>query len=334
MTLVDATTIVLGEAPGVELHLLPLGATVHRVVVTCGDGVRRDVVLGLAGPDEPLAASGYVGGTIGRYANRIARGRFRLDAREVELPVNDRGHHLHGGPEGFDKRPWTVVERTTGSVLLELVSPDGDQGHPGELTARARFDVDAEGVAIELSATTTAPTVVNLTSHAYFNLHGRGSADGHLLQVGADEYTPVDATGIPYASHEPVAGTPFDFRESRELGQAIRSAHEQVRAARGIDHNLVLSGSGWRRAATLVGPETATRMELWTDQPGLQVFTANTFDGASAARSGALLRQGDGVALEPQLFPDSPNHPEWPSALLRPGELYRSRIAWRFGALS
>lgn len=328
--------LVLGSAPGPELHLLPLGATLHRLRVTGGDGVRRDVALGLPGPEQILAGTDFIGGTVGRYANRIAHGRFTLDGRVVTLPVNDRGHHLHGGPDGYHHRTWTVVEASATTAVLELVSPDGDQGYPGEVTIRAAFDVGADRVGLELTATTTAPTIVNLTSHAYVNLHGEGTVDDHLLRVAAASYTPVDATAIPVGVHAPVAGTPFDLREPRALGPVVRSPHPQVREARGIDHNFVLDGSGWRCAAVLDGPRTATRMELWTDQPGLQVYTGNFFDGTSLARAGSLLRQGDGIALEPQLPPDSPNHagePGWPSAELRPGQTYRSRTAWVFRTL-
>lgn len=328
-------TLVLGHEPGPELHLLPLGATIHRLVVTCGDGVRRDIALGLPGPEEILASTDYIGGTIGRYANRIEAGRFSLDGREVRLPTNDRGNHLHGG-DGFDKRVWEVVAATPTRAVLELVSPDGDQGYPGELTARATFEVEGDSVGLELSATTTATTVVNLTSHAYFNLHGEGTVDGHRLAVGASAYTPVDDTGIPLGDHAPVDGTPFDLRTARAIGGLVRAAHEQVRASRGLDHNLVLDGAGWRRVATLEGPRTATRMELWTDQPGLQVYTGNFLDGSAVARGGGLLRQGDGIALEPQLHPDSPNRsdrPDWPSPVLRPSETYRARIGWRFAAI-
>ena len=325
--------LVVGEASGPQLHVLPLGATVHRLLVTGGDGVRRDVCLGLPGPAVLLSSSDYLGGPIGRYANRIAGGRFALDGEVVEVGRHDRGNHLHGGPDGFDRRTWDVVAHDADRVVLRLVSPDGDQGFPGELTAEAQFSVTPGSLVLELSAVTTRPTVVNLTSHAYFNLAGRGSVDDHLLEVPAARYTPVDETGIPLGDHAPVRGTPFDLREPTRVGDVVRSAHPQVVGARGIDHNFVVDGVGWRRMAALVAPRTATRMELWSDQPGLQVYTGNFLDGAATSRAGALLRQGDGIALEPQLAPDSPNRAGWPSAVLRPGETYRSRMAWHFHGL-
>jgi aldose 1-epimerase len=326
--------VVLGGAPGPELHVLTHGATVHRIVVTCGDGVRRDVAISLPGVDELMASNAYMGATVGRYANRIAHGGFELDGELVEVAVNDRGHHLHGGPEGFDRREWSVLESDKASARLRLVSPDGDQGFPGEVTVDALFRVQADGVELELSAVTTRPTVVNLTSHVYLNLDGGGSADDHLLRVPASAYTPVDPTGIPLGEHQPVDGTPFDLRTPVRVGDVVRNPDEQVAQAGGFDHNLVVDGSGWRPVARLESQRTRTSVELWSDQPCLQVFTGNALDGASRSRSGPLLRQGDAIALEPQLAPDTPNHPDWPSAVLRPGETYRSRIAWRFGALA
>jgi aldose 1-epimerase len=214
--------------------------------------------------------------------------------------------------------------------VLRLESPDGDQGFPGALVADVRFEVTPSGVRIEFRATTDAATVVNLTSHAYFNLDGDGAGtiDDHELTVHASAYTPVDRTGIPSGDHAPVAGTPFDFRSPTAIGAAVRQDHEQVGWARGIDHNLVLDGSGWRPVAVLESRRSGTRLTLHSDQPGLQVYTGNFLDGSRGSTDGGLYRQGDGIALEPQLFPDSPNHPEWPSATLLPGETYLATMAW------
>ncbi|MFW6868396.1 aldose epimerase family protein [Nocardioides sp. CPCC 206347] len=335
MTAVPRPPVVIGRAPGPELHLLDVGATVQRLVVTGGDGVRRDVALGLADGAAVRSSPDYVGSIVGRYANRIAGGRWILDGTGFSVPTNDRGHHLHGGPDGFHTRTWRVVEQSEDAVVLELVSPDGDAGYPGELTARARYSVSGDAVELELTATTTASTIVNLTSHAYLNLHGAGTIDEHRLTVPARAYTPVDDTSIPIGAHEPVDGTPFDLRRPTALGAVVRSDHPQVRSARGIDHNFVVDGGGWRPVAVLEGPATRTRMELWSDQPGLQVYTGNFLDGSALDREGRMLRQGDGIALEPQRHPDSPNRqagPDWPSAVLRPGETYRSRMAWVFSA--
>jgi galactose mutarotase-like enzyme len=331
----DVRLLTIGAAPGPgpEVEVLALGATVHRLLVTGGDGVRRNVVLGHPDVAERLASGDYVGGTIGRYANRIAGGRFPLAGREVHVATHDRGNSLHGGPDGFDVRLWDVVDHTSHSLTLSLVSPDDDQGFPGTVTATVRYVVDGDVVGVTMEATTDATTVVNLTNHAYLHLDGEGAGtvDDHELLVEADEYTPVDATGIPLGGHAPVAGTPFDLRESRPLGPAIRAEHPQVVDARGIDHNYVVRGTGLRRAARLTSPRTATAVEVWTDQPGVQVYTGNFLDGSRRGTGGGRYRQGDGIALEPQLFPDSPNRLEWPSAVLAPGETYRSTLEWRFG---
>ncbi|WP_457109174.1 aldose epimerase family protein [Marmoricola sp. URHA0025 HA25] len=325
--------ILLGEPPGPVLVLLDLGATVQSLEVGCGDGVRRDVVLGQATPQEYLESSDYLGSTVGRYANRIAGGRFPLEGAQVVVGTHDRGNSLHGGPDGFDRRVWEIVDHSEVHAQLSLVSPDGDQGFPGTLHATARFEVVRSDVRVDLTATTDATTVVNLTSHAYFNLDGAGAGtiDDHVLRVDAEEYTPVDRNGIPLGAHAPVAGTAFDFRAPAAIGPAVRSGEEQVGWARGIDHNYVLHGEGLRRAAVLSSRRTGTTLELHTDQPGLQVYTGNFLDGTRPSADGGRYRQGDGIALEPQLFPDTPNRPQFGSAVLRPGETYRSRIVWRFG---
>lgn len=329
----DDQVLTIGSAPGPVVEVLTLGATVHRLVVECGDGERRNVVLGHPDLAERRASDAYLGATIGRYANRIAAGRFTLDDHEVQVGTHDRGNSLHGGPDGFDARVWDVVSHTPDEVVLSLVSPDGDQGFPGEVTATVRYRAGAEVVSVEMEATTDAPTVVNLTNHTYFQLDGEGAGtvDDHLLTVEADAYTPVDATGIPLGDHAPVDGTPFDLRTPTRIGDAVRSDHPQVVGARGIDHDFVVRGNGLRPAAVLASPRTRTCVELWTDQPGVQVYTGNFLDGSRLGTSGGRYRQGDGVALEPQLHPDSPNRPGWPSAVLRPGETYRARMEWRFG---
>ena len=328
----DVALLTIGTAPGPVVDVLALGATVHRLEVAGGDGQRRNVVLGHPDVAERLASGDYIGGTIGRYANRIAGGRFVLDGREVAVGAHDRGNSLHGGPDGFDVRLWDVVAHDADSVELALVSPDGDQGFPGTVEVTVTYRVVGDTVSVAMAATTDATTVVNLTNHAYLNLDGEGSGtiDDHVLSVDADDYTPVDATGIPLGDHEPVAGTPFDFRAPTPIGPAIRAEHPQVADARGIDHNYVVRGEGLRRAAALESPRTSTRVEVWSDQPGLQVYTGNFLDGSRRSTSGARYRQGDGIALEPQRFPDSPNRPGWPSAELRPGGTYRCSIEWRF----
>ena len=328
--------LTIGAEPGPVVEVLTLGAAVHTLTVACGDGKRRNVVLGHPDVEERLASGDYIGGVIGRYANRIAGGRFTLEGQDVEVCTHDRGNSLHGGPEGFDVRLWDVESHGADELVLTLVSPDGDQGFPGTVTARVTYRVDKDTVSVTMEATTDATTVVNLTNHAYFNLDGDGAGtiDDHELLVEADEFTPVDATGIPTGGHAAVEVTPFDFRTPTTIGPAIRTEHPQVVDAKGIDHNFVIRGSGLRRAATLRAATTRTAVELWSDQPGLQVYSGNFLDGTRRSTGGGRYRQGDGVALEPQLFPDSPNRPEWPSAVLRPGETYAAHLEWRFATTS
>jgi galactose mutarotase-like enzyme len=270
---------------------------------------------------------------VGRYANRIAGGRLDLDGEELQLGTNDRGNLLHGGPDGFDRRLWQLREHSATEARLSLESPDGDQGFPGAVRVEVHFEVTDDSVRIVFVATTEATTVVNLTNHAYFNLDGvgTGTVDDHELTVLADEYIPVDDTGIPLDGFAPVAGTPLDFRSPTRLGRAARSGDEQVVRMSGIDHNYVLRGSGMRPVATLSSRRTATTLELATDRPGLQVYTGNGLDGSRPSADGGRHRQGDGIALEPQLFPDTPHHPEWPAAVLRPSETYQAALEWRFG---
>ena len=325
------SSIVIGRESGPVLHVLPLGATVHRLEV--GARVRRNVVLGHATPQEYLASADYVGGTIGRYANRIAGGRFEIDGVEHQVGRNDRGHHLHGGPDGFHRRVWEVVSQGDDEVVLALESPDGDQGFPGVVSARVRFSVRGDTVVVEMTATTDAPTLVNLTQHTYFCLDGADVRD-HTLRVAADRFTPTDATGIPLGGHEPVDGTPFDLRLAPRLGDIVADRHPQMALGAGIDHNFVLAGHGLRPVAELASRRTGLAVVVASDQPGLQVYTGQGFDGSRRSVQGEPYGPYSGVALEPQLAPDSPHHPGWPSVVLRPGETYRSVLEWRFGEAS
>jgi galactose mutarotase-like enzyme len=313
--------IVLGSAPGPVLEVLDLGAIVHRLWLTGGDGVRRNVVLGHATAEEYLTSKDYVGATVGRYANRIGGARFELDGETVRLVPNEGDNQLHGGPVGFDKQLWEVVEHARGAATLRLVSPAGDQGFPGTVTVLARFVVHDDAVHIALEATTDAPTVVALTSHAYLNLDGDGTGPvtDQLLRVSAEEYVSVDDHGIP-GQLTPVENSPFDLREPRPLGEVAD-----------VDHCFAVTGDGFRAVAALDSPATRTRATLVTDQPGLQVYAGKGFDGSTSSTTGTAYGPGAGVALEPGPFPDTPNRPEFGSAVLRPGETYRSTIEWRFG---
>ena len=334
----------LSNGKGMSVRIIALGAAIQSLKVPDRDGVVADVVLGHASPQEYLAKPQYFGATVGRYANRIAGGRFELDGRQYVLEKNDGPNHLHGGSRGFDKVLWKIESVSSGSparVVLSHVSPDGDGGYPGTLKVTATYSLDEQNtLTIEYRATTDKPTIVNITNHSYFNLAGEeGNRDvmGHLLTLFADEYTPVDATLIPTGERRSVAGTPFDFREPHAIGERIRDGRDaQLRIGRGYDHNFVLSSppGKLRLAARLEDPQSGRVLELFTTAPGVQFYSGNFLDGSSVGRSGRIYRQGDGLCLEPQVFPDSPNHPGFPSPRLDPGEEYVHTLAYRFSTSS
>lgn len=300
-----------------QADVLTLGATLHRLRVSMPDRP-RDVVLSLRTLEQRRASRDYLGVTIGRFANRIAGGSFRLGDVVHQLPVNDRGNTLHGGPCGFDRRVWDVLDVGPDHVELGLTSADGDQGFPGTLEVRARFEVRAGVLRTAYRATTDAPTPVNMTSHVYYNLDDlkyAGSVLGQRLRLPADTYLPIDASGVPDGEVADVAGTVYDVRSRRRLGDLPS-----------IDHTYVVPGEGMREMATLESTNGDLRLELASNQPGLQVYT-----GAGMGAGGSPHpREGTGVALEPQHFPDSVNRPEWPSTILRPGETYLWESEARF----
>jgi len=315
----------------VELEVLDLGAALHRLTVTCPDGIRRNVVLGYHTVEERLASKAYIGSTVGRFANRLAGGRFTLDGAEYRLATNEGSNTLHGGPDGFDRRLWPVVEHTPSRVVFELDSPDGDQGFPGRAAVTATYTVLDDTVGLEYTARTDAPTIVSLTNHAYFNLNGEqaGTIDGHTLSLPSQFYTPTGPDLIPTGEIADVTGTPFDLREGPLLGNVIRRAHPDIVAANGIDHNFVVPGEGMRQAATLHSRQSGLTLTVVTDRPGIQVYTGNMLNGTIAGTSGTLYRQGAGICLETQHYPDAPNHPQFPSPVLRPGEVMRSATYWQ-----
>ncbi|MFF6794114.1 aldose epimerase family protein [Streptomyces filamentosus] len=327
---------IFGFPGGLTAEVHTLGARLHALWAPDRHGTPADVVLAPRDPARTADAARYFGSTVGRYANRIARGRFSLDGETYRLTTQDDGHSLHGGTDGFDTRLWEAESVHTPAltgVLLRLRSPDGDQGFPGDLhvTVSVLIGRDDE-LTFSYSAFTDAPTPVNLTNHAYFNLEGEAAGDvlGHELTVDADRYTPVDADLIPIGDHRPVTGTAFDLR--RPLG--IAEALARPGGGGGYDHNFVLharDGEAPRRAAVLYAPATGRRLEVLTTEPGLQVYTGGQFDGSVLGKSGTPYRASAGVALETQHFPDSPNRPDDPSTVLRPGDEYRSRTVLRFG---
>ncbi|WP_308130002.1 aldose epimerase family protein [Kitasatospora aureofaciens] len=333
------TNWTIASPRGVSAEVLGLGARLQALYAPDRNGVPANVVLGCDGVEDLLGEAVYLGATVGRYANRIAGGEFPLGGTTHRVAAPPGGHALHGGTDGFASRLWdgvAVREGRRAGVRLRLHSPDGDQGFPGALTVEVTYLLDPAGeLWIGYRAATDAPTVVNLTNHAYFNLAGEGNGTvlDHLLRVEAGGYLPVDSGLIPVGPVAPVDGTPFDLREARRIGNRVVEGNRQIlRAGTGFDHNWVLDGNGFRQVATLSHPASGRRLDCLTTEPGIQVYTGNHFDGTLIGRSGRPYGAYAGVALETQHFPDSPNRPEYPSTVLRPGEEFRSMTVYRFSA--
>jgi aldose 1-epimerase len=314
------------------------GAYIVSILAPDRDGKVAEVTLGHADLAGYLDDGPYLGAVVGRYANRIAQGRFTLDGKTYTLVQNNGPNSLHGGPEGFHRKLWTprIVEGPDGDALeLSYVSPDGEEGFPGTLTAKVTYSLTGDGgLRLDYAATTDAPTVVNLTNHAYFNLAGDGAGDvlGHRLLLEADAFTPVDETLIPTGELRPVEGTPFDFREPVAIGARIDEPDPQLERGGGYDHNFVVRGTAGelRRAARVVEPGSGRVLEVLTTEPGVQLYTGNFLDGSVVGRSGKPYGKREGFCLETQHYPDSPNQPGFPSVVLRPGETHEETTVFRF----
>ena len=333
-------TYTLEGRGGVAVRFVDFGGTIVSIHAPDRDGALGDIVLGydtLAGYE---ADRYYVGSLVGRYANRIARGRFTLDGRAHALTINDGPNHLHGGRRGFNKVPWGVVPFARNGdegAVLTYTSVTGDEGYPGTLTVTVTYTLNGDNeLAIDYQATTDEPTPVNLTQHSYFNLAGHDAGDilAHELILGASRFTPVDANLIPTGELRDVRGTPFDFTKARVVGDAMAADDEQLRIGKGIDHNFVLDRSAdddrtLTFAARLHDPRSGRTLEIFTTEPGIQVYAGGTLAPVSG-KNGAVYGLHGGIALETQHFPDSPNQPEFPSTILRPGETFSSRTVYRF----
>jgi aldose 1-epimerase len=306
-------------------------------------GKPGDIVLGYDTLAGYVAKPNFFGATVGRVANRIAKGQFTLDGKSYQTPVNDGPNALHGGTKGFDKVVWTVVSATGGAkpqVTLRYVSPDGDQGYPGTLTTTATYSLDDKGdLAADYSATADKATVVNLSNHTYWNLNGEGSVAGAMglrMMIPAAAYTPTDSTAIPTGEFRPVAGTPFDFRTPTVIGLRVRDGQdEQLRFGRGYDHNWVVTRTkpkAMQLMARVEDPLSGRVMEVLSDQPGIQFYSGNFLDGTITGKAGHIYREGDSIVLEPQMFPDTPNRPDFGSVRLAPGQTYANHIVFRFSA--
>lgn len=329
----------LSNAQGMEVRAMSYGGIILSLRVPDKQGRLGDVVLGYNSLEGYLTASPYFGSIIGRYGNRIAKGRFTLDGVEYKLAVNNGPNHLHGGLKGFDKVVWHAEpfkNKTGVGVIFTHTSPDGDEGYPGNLAVKITYTLtDQDELILDYHATTDKATPVNLTQHTYFNLAGEGSGDvlGHIVMLNADRFTPIDSTVIPTGELRPVKGTPLDFTRSTAIGARINQKDEQLAFGGGYDHNFVINrkGPGLVLAARVTEPTSGRVLEVYTTQPGVQFYTGNFLDGTITGKSGHTYQRRSGFCLETQHYPDSPNHPDFPSTILRPGEEYKTRTIYKFG---
>ena len=336
-TAVEAFT--LRNRHGVEVRVISYGAIVASIRVPDRHGTFADVVHGFDNLGGYLEAHPYFGAIVGRYGNRIGKAQFTLDGRTYKLAANNGPNHLHGGVRGFDKFVWQAEPLAKGvGVTFSRTSPDGEEGYPGTLKARVTYTLsDANDLGIDYQATTDKATPVNLTNHSYFNLSGHDAADilGHELTIHADRYTPVDSTLIPTGEIAAVDGTPFDFRKPTAIGARINQAHQQIKFGRGYDHNMVLArlGSGLQPAARVHDPKSGRLLDVATTEPGVQFYTGNFLDGSVKGKGGAVYKHRSAFCLETQHYPDSPNKPDFPSTIVKPGAEYRSQTLFRFGVM-
>ena len=340
----DVPAVTLTNGHGISVTVIALGASIQSLMMPDKAGKVEDVQIGYDTLDGYLTKPEFFGATVGRVANRIAKGRFTIDGKTYTTPTNDGPNSLHGGPKGFDKVLWEVTEVKSGpaaSVTLRYVSPNGDMGYPGTVTTFATYALDEKNeLTIEYRATTDKATVVNISNHAYWNLAGVGSprgAMGHVVTIPAERYTPTDATAIPTGVHLPVAGTVFDFRTPRAIGDRVRDARDpQIAYGRGYDHNWVVGDTvtpTLHMMSRVVDPVSGRSFELWSNQPGLQFYSGNFFNATITGKKGQIYRMGDAIVMEPQLFPDAPNQPSFPSVRLDPGQTYRNTMVYKLSVV-
>ena len=328
----------LTNEKGMEVCITNFGGRIVSIMVPDKNGQMQDVVLGFDNIQDyfPENNASDFGAAIGRYANRINQGKITIDGTEYQLPQNNFGHCLHGGPTGWQYQVYECVEADAKHVKLLRVSPDGDNGFPGEVKAYVTYTLtDDNKIDIQYEATTTAPTVINMTNHSYFNLSGdpaNHSIIQDILCINSNSYTPVDSTYMTTGEIVPVKNTPFDFTTPIYIFSYIDAKHEQIKNGNGYDHNWVLNTKGdiSKLAALLYSEESGITMMVYTDEPGIQVYSGNFLDGTVTGKKGVTYQKRSAICLETQKYPDTPNKPEWPSALLRPGETYHSHTIFAF----
>jgi aldose 1-epimerase len=335
-------TVRLRGDNGFEVRIVTFGAAIQSLFVPDRDGRVADVVLGRDDLAGYLAVRRFLGATVGRYANRIANASFELDGKRFQLPANDGANALHGGLAGFDRKAWTITgvgEDPSPFVKMCYVSADGEEGYPGQLKTEITYSISGgTELSVTFSAVTDKPTVVNLTNHSFFNLGGVEGDVGildHHVTIAADSYLPVNSAGIPLGAPDKVEATPFDFRVPQLVGARLRDDNEQLRIRKGYDHNYCLRGGAFsepRFAACVEDPHSGRMLELLTNQPGVQFYSGNFLDGTVTGKYGRVHRQYDALCLEPQVYPDTPNRPDFPWARLDPGQSYHHRFVYRFSA--
>jgi aldose 1-epimerase len=331
----NSMIVTLTNTNGLKATITPYGGKVISLWVPDRKGNLGDIVLGYDSASQYPAGNPYFGALVGRYGNRISKGKFTLDGTTYQLKTNNGVNALHGGPGGFHNVMWNVVEVKPNSIALVYNSADGEEGYPGTLQTKVVYTLtDANEFTIDYEATADKPTVVNLTHHSFFNLGGEGAGDilNHELQIIADKFTPVDEGLIPTGALKPVAGTPFDFNKPTAIGARINHEDIQLKYGKGYDHNWVLKreGEGLSLAAVITEPTSGRAMEVWTTEPGLQFYSGNFLDGSDIGKGGKKYEYRTAFCLEAQHFPDSPNKPEFPSTVLKPGEVYTQKTVYKF----
>ena len=332
----DIQLFTLKNSSGASVTLSNLGAGIVSILVPDKDGNLADVVLSYENPADYLADSACAGKIPGRFANRIALGRFSLDGKEYSLPINNGPNHLHGGPDGFHNKLWES-RKDGNAVEFMYFSEDGEAGYPGNLKVVARYEWGEDNtLKLTITAVTDAPTVVNLTNHVYFNLDGEGTVLNHRLELNASHFLKTSDSLIPEGEPAEVAGTPMDFVEAKEIGRDIKVDYEPLRIGKGYDHCFLIDGAmpgQLSTAAQLWGPKSGRHLEILTTQPAAQVYTGNWLEGCPNGKGGKVYHDYDAVAIECQHYPDSPNRPDFPSTVLRPGEVYEEAIIWSFDTI-